>query len=151
MPIFDRLVDLAPGSPRDDKQHRTLDRHGLHDSVRRELLRLLNTRLNSPTEPTDGRERTVLDYGIPDFSPMSAVNAEDRAQMAGVIERAIEAFEPRLTGVRVEFQAVPGNDRAVTGWIEASLLVGEVPEPVSFRTVFHSEAVEVEVEAVARE
>ena len=143
MPLFDRLVDLDPGSEREGRPLRTLDREGLRESVRRELERLLNTRTAVPIKRVEERERTVIDYGIPDFSGFAAANPDDQRRLEGIIARAIEAFEPRLREVRVALEPGTGDKQRLRGVIEAMLVVEEVTEPLSFRTVFHSDGVEV--------
>jgi type VI secretion system protein ImpF len=134
-PLFDRLVDHDPRLGREERPLRTLDRGGLYESVRRELERLLNTRCPFPAHRLGGRERSVIDYGIPDFAGLSARSFADRERLAEVLRQAVAAFEPRLSEVRVRLEPVPGDDLALAGRIEALLRVGALPEPVSFVTV----------------
>ena len=133
-PLFDRLVDRDPFLRREVRPMRTLDRRGLKESVRRELEQLFNTRCPVPAHRLRLRERSVIDYGIPDFSTFSARRFEDRARLADVLRRAIEAFEPRLASVRVHVDASE-DDMSLTAVIEADLIVENVTEPVSFETV----------------
>src|SRR6266852_2309925 len=84
MPLFDRLVDRDPRLAREERPLRTLDRGGLYESVRRELERLLNTRCPFPAHQLGGHERSVIDYGIPDFAGFSARSFADREQLAEV-------------------------------------------------------------------
>jgi type VI secretion system lysozyme-like protein len=134
-PLFDRLVDRDPFLRREVRPMRTLDRRGLKESVRRELEQLFNTRCPIPTHRLRLRERSVIDYGIPDFSTFSPRRFDDRTRLADVLRRAIEAFEPRLASVRVHVDAVGGDDMALVAVIEADLIVENVTEPVSFETV----------------
>jgi type VI secretion system protein ImpF len=134
-PLFDRLVDRDPRLRREVRPLRTLDRRGLRESVRRELELLFNTRCPFPAHRLAGRERSVIDYGIPDFSTFSPRSFADRERLADLLRRAVEAFEPRLADVRVHVEPLPGEDLALCGRIEAVLLADPVPEPVSFETV----------------
>src|SRR6266571_3278353 len=127
-PLFDRLVDRDPFLRREVRPMRTLDRRGLKESVRRELEQLFNTRCPVPAHRLTIRERSVIDYGIPDFSTFSARRFEDRARLADVLRRAIEAFEPRLANVRVRIELVTGDDMTLAGSIEADLMVDNVSE-----------------------
>jgi type VI secretion system lysozyme-like protein len=132
-PLFDRLVDLDPQVPAEPRPMRTLDPRGLRESVRRELERMLNTRSSLPVDRLDQRaELTVLEYGIPDLSAFSAGSEEDLVRLAAVVARAVAAFEPRLSGVRVRVERLHGEDRALLLRVEGQLAVGRVAEPVSF-------------------
>jgi len=75
---------------------------------------------------------TVLDYGIPDFSHLSASSEEHQRQMATLLAGKIAAHEPRLRDVRVVVKVSPHNPRAMVGIVAASWLVGSVYEPVTF-------------------
>jgi type VI secretion system protein ImpF len=145
-PLFDRLVDDDLTLTRELAPARTLDRQGLKDSVRRELERLLNTRTSLPADVLSLRERSVIDYGIPDCSLFSPRSFDDRARVAELIRRAIVAYEPRLSEVRVAVDVAPGELLAMAVYVEAMLITGFVPEPVTFDTVLLNGA-EVSVDA----
>ena len=136
MPLFDRLVDRDLMLRRELRPSRTLDRRGLRESVRRELEQLCNTRCPFPAHRLPIKERSVIDYGIPDFSTFSARSFDDRNRLADLLRRAIEAFEPRLVNVHVRVEPVPGDDLLLSGVIEADVLTETVPEPVSFQTIW---------------
>ncbi len=150
MPLFDRLVDRDPRLPRELRPTRTLDRRGLRESVRRELEQLFNTRCPFPAHRLPIRERTVIDYGAPDFTVFSARSFDDRVRLADLLRRTIEAFEPRLIDVRVSLEPNPRDDLSLIGFIEAALLTDTVPEPVSFETALNMKEGKVEVHAGAR-
>lgn len=147
MPLFDRLVDRDPRRAREARPLRTLGRGDLMESVRRELEQLFNTRCPIPAHRLSGRPWTVVDYGIPDLAGFSARSAEDRTRVAEILRHAVEVFEPRLAGVRVALEAVPEDDFALAGRIEALLVSDPVPEPVSFLTALQLKEGEVEVHA----
>ena len=150
MPLFDRLVDRDPRLRHELRPMRTLDRRGLRESVRRELEQLLNTRCPFPAHRLPIRERTVIDYGVPDFSVFTPRSYDDRVRLAELLRRTIEAFEPRLIDVQVTLEPDPGNDRALIGVIEAKLLTDRVAEPVSFETSMDMKEGKVEVHAGTR-
>jgi len=131
--LFDRLVDTEPESQKEVKPLRTLDKNGLKASIRRELGRLLNTRCPMPLTPTD--ERTVINYGIPDFSWLSLYNGDHRARLASWIRDAIVAYEPRLADVQVTVDPPMKSERSLTAKIEANLRIETIREPVAFTVV----------------
>ncbi len=143
MPLFDRLIDQELHFGREVRPLRTLDRKGLRASIQRELARLVNTRVQISEDQLDGRTRTVIDYGIPDFGNTSARNHEHRAKLERMLARTIEHYEPRLEDVRVYLEE-PGSDAALlTGRIEALLVLGEAREPIAFATTLSEDAGEV--------
>ena len=148
-PLFDRLVDEAPEVRREARPLRTLTRPELAESVRRELERLFNTRLPVPPHRLEGRPRTVIDYGIPDFGDLSPRATADRERLGRLLREAIEAFEPRLTQARVTVEPLGGDELALGARIEGVLVVEEVAEPVSFMTVFAQKLDGIEVHAAA--
>ncbi|WP_321843975.1 type VI secretion system baseplate subunit TssE [Paraburkholderia bannensis] len=103
MPLFERLADDAPFDAHertDAMAARRLDAQGLRDSVRAELLRLLNTRRGRSMRET----ADVLHYGLPDWSALSAARAGDRSTLERDVAQAIRAFEPRLAAPRVTIE-----------------------------------------------
>lgn len=134
MPLFDRLVDRDRFLERELVQTRTLDRRGVRESVRRELEQLFNTRCPIPAHRLGSRPRTVIDYGIPDFSTFSARDLNDRARLAIILRKAVEDYEPRLANVKVDIDAIVGDDFRLNGAIHADLVIDGVPEPVLFTT-----------------
>lgn len=144
--LFERLTDADPLSREEEAQPlRVHDREELKESVRRELARLLNTRCSVPSRQLDSRERSVLDYGIPDFSSLSALSADDQKRLASIVAHSIAAFEPRLTDVRVRAERVRSNDRALILRVDALLSMGTHAEPVSFPVLVQSNTCETEV------
>lgn len=133
--LFERLVGPPRQGGRDGEEgarpRRVHETPSLKESVRRELARLLNTRSTAPID--GGGEMSVLDYGVPDFSPLSALSGDDRARLARAVARAIEAFEPRLRDVRVTPEGLRPDDRALILRLDALLVIGEYAEPVRFQ------------------
>lgn len=146
-PLFDRLVDKDRFLRNELRPMRTLDRRGVKESVRRELEQLFNTRCPVPAHKLAGRVRTVIDYGIPDFSTFSARNQDDWGRMADILRRAIEIYEPRLAQVRVAVERDRDDEFALVAQIEAVLVTENVPEPVSFTTVLQTKEGTAEVHA----
>jgi type VI secretion system protein ImpF len=137
--LFDRLVDVPP--EREHELHlRILNGDQLKTSVRRELSRLLNTRCSIPLHQIGEEERSVVNYGIPDFSSLSPHNADDHALIASIVGQTITAFEPRLRHVRVEVGPASGAESALWLYINAELVVGVFAEPVHFPVTLNSKS-----------
>ena len=137
--LFDRLVDVPDWDER-ERPLRILNSEQLKASVRRELERLLNTRCSSPLHRLGEEERSVVNYGIPDFSSLSPHNADDHALIASIVGQTITAFEPRLRQVRVEVGPAFTAESALWLNISAELVVGMFAEPVSFPVTLNSKS-----------
>ena len=137
--LFDRLVDLEPQSQKEVRPLRVLDKKGLKDSVRRELGRLLNTRRPIPLAyPLE--ERTVINYGIPDFSSLSPHSNDDRRQLESWMQEAIKNYEPRLVDVQVTVEPAAKDERSLTARIDAYLQLDTIREPVAFSVLIRRDA-----------
>ncbi|HZU33130.1 MAG TPA: type VI secretion system baseplate subunit TssE [Candidatus Angelobacter sp.] len=141
--LFERLVDEDPYTPGEAQPFRIYGVAGLRASVGQELMRLLNTRCPRLGGPPNEMERTVLDYGIPNFSHLAATSDTDAHQLARTLERTIAIYEPRLRHVRVTIEPSRMKQTAVVGSIEGMLMVGSVNEPVSFPLVLSLKSGEV--------
>lgn len=138
-PLFDMLIEPAPselmgaGSPEFEREPvRMLDREGLRDSVQREVSRLLNTRTSHSVEELVGRERTILEYGLPDLSHFYGGSREDHLVLIDEIRSAIQAFEPRLADVQVEVGMFDQRQRHLSVAIGGDIRVDGLIEPVEF-------------------
>ena len=85
-PLFERLSAEADEAP-------AFDREALAESVRQELMRLLNTRR---PQRVAGQPLTLLDYGIADWAGLQALRADDRRLLLREVRAAVQHFEPRL-------------------------------------------------------
>lgn len=141
--LFERLVDEHPNVPGEAQPFRIYGVAALRDSVQRELLRLLNTRCPVLGGPADECDRTVIDYGIPDFSHVGPASTTDLQHLAQVLERAITAYEPRLQQVRVTLEPAKNSQSSARGIIAANLVVGTVNEPIAFPLVLSLKTGEV--------
>lgn len=130
-PLFDRLSE-APEYGGGRAPAGVLDRAGQYESLQRELGRLLNTRSPYPDgKPAQG-ERTVIDYGLPDYSAMYTRNREDHKKLAALVRGTIEAFEPRLSQVSVEAEVLGNSEKAVLVKVSGVMAIGRIRERVAF-------------------
>jgi len=144
VPLFDRL-DLDPEIDDEQRPFRILTREQLKASIRRELGRLLNTRCSLSLDQVGEEERSVINYGIPDFSSLSAHNADDQILIGRIIAQTVTAFEPRLRNVLVEARPVPNSEATLYLLIEATMTIGQFNEPVYFPVVLNNKNGEAEI------
>ncbi|WP_248797447.1 type VI secretion system baseplate subunit TssE [Pseudomonas sp. MWU13-2105] len=124
-PLFERLA-----SHEDQASFvEAYDRQALADSVRSELLRLLNTRRArvAMTSPP-----SILDYGIADWTALQGQRSDDRRKLAREIRQAVEHFEPRLALDEVDVQPVEGHPQQLNIVLHGALRSGRQHWPVAF-------------------
>lgn len=132
--VFDRLIDEEAGSNRPERPpFRVQTKPQYARSIIRDLGYLFNTRTTKRFDvgPVAG-PRTVLDYGIDDYTHLSPANWEDRNLIARHFRSAIEAYEPRLKINDVIVEEVADKHRRLFIRFDALLLGGDMSEPVSF-------------------
>ena len=111
------------------------------DAVRRDVEELLNTRQSHQGLPEEYVEahRSILAYGLPDFTSMNVRKSKGLEEMGAMIESIIGMFEPRLRNIRaIPVEVSEGKkdkeEARVRFNIEATLFVDPFPE-VEFATV----------------
>lgn len=127
-PLFERLAD----DNSNEMSQRILSVEELEESVRREVSRLLNTRCSRPAHEIEQKERSVLDYGIPDYYAMTTENHADQEKLGEIVASAIMAFEPRLQNVTVTVERYHRSERRLWVRLDACIVVESVVKPVSF-------------------
>lgn len=138
LPLLDRLLDAAPGTPDAPPPSAAQALERLHQAVRRDLEAVLNARRRRLPLPPNLTELQLspLNYGIPDATSGAYAVPARRIALAREVEATIRRFEPRLMSVRVEL--VGGEEelgRALRLKVDAVLRADPVPEPVSFETL----------------
>jgi type VI secretion system lysozyme-like protein len=132
-PLFDRLSLTAEVKGERVAAAGLLDRAGQRESLQRELNRLLNTRSTFLTGKKGQKdERTVVDYGLPDYSAMYTRSTEDQKKLAELVRRTVEAFEPRLSQVKVDAEVLGNSDKTMMVKVSGNLANGRLMERVSF-------------------
>lgn len=131
-PLFDRLCDDDPSTPSESHVFRMLDATALRASVAVELERLLNTRLSVPTGELPARERSTIDYGIPDLSHYWPRDSDSTSDLERQIEQAIAVFEPRLSAPRARIVRPTAQRDAIVVEVDGRLVIGTMMEPVTF-------------------
>jgi len=132
-PLFDRLSLTHEIKGGRVAASGMLDREGQRESLQRELNRLLNTRSTFSTGKKGQKdERTVVDYGLPDYSAMYTRSTEDQKKLADMVRRTVEAFEPRLGQIKVDAEVLGDTDKTMMVRVSGNLANGRLMERVSF-------------------
>jgi type VI secretion system protein ImpF len=137
--ILDRLVDDDPSAKTAEPiSKRSQNVREMRRAVARDLEALLNTRQEVlhelPAEFTE-TNRSLVTYGLPDFSSFDLLSVSDRNRIRRALEQAIATFEPRLGRVRAVLETPREHDRAIRFRVEALLRVDPTPEAVTFDAV----------------
>jgi len=133
--ILDRLLDDAPDVKEEPIHNRFQNLRQLKKAVTRDLEALLNTRqemLDEPPPEFAEVRRSLMAYGLPDFTAFSLLNPHDRNRIRRALEQAIATFEPRLDHVRITLESPRKHEQTLRFRIEALLRVEPAPEPVTF-------------------
>ncbi len=133
--LLDRLLDDRPEVSEEPISSRTQTVRQLKESVARDLEALLNTRREALEDlPADLAEtgRSLLAYGLPDFTSFSLLGPQDRTRIRRIVEQTITTFEPRLARVRVTLEPLREHDRTLRFRVDALLRVDPAPEAVTF-------------------
>lgn len=129
--LLDRLTDV-------DSQGRFAGRQSLEQlivSVHRDLEQLLNTRWRVASWPPalDELERSLVNYGIPDFAGVNMSSPAEREVFREMVRDAIRIHEPRFIRVQVEIEENPDQlDRTLNFKIDALLRASPEPAEVVF-------------------
>jgi type VI secretion system protein ImpF len=133
--LLEKLFDDRARSPT-TAVLRSLSAEEVKSGVARDLEALLNTRMVFSEDMLAGFpecKRSILTYGLSDFSGLSLASHYDRAFVCRSIEYAIERHEPRLKEVVVALdlsrQETTGSLRLT---ITAILTLPGLREPVNF-------------------
>jgi type VI secretion system protein ImpF len=145
--VLDRLIDFEPDVSREAPKSHSKSLRELKLSVRRDLEWLLNSR--ALPEEIDERleevKKSVVVYGLPDITGISAKSHVEQKRLTEALENAIKIFEPRFLNLKVTLEPVNNIDRMLKFRIEARLNVEPTPEPIAFDTVLQLGSGEFEV------
>lgn len=135
-PLRPSVLDLLTGNHSPDQRRRgTQSEVQLRNSVMRDLENLLNTRYRvSAWPPTLGElEKSIVNYGIPDFTGANMSSRQERQVFRQLVEDALRHHERRFVSVRVEvIEPEDDSDRTLRFRIFADLHAVPDPMPVAF-------------------
>ncbi len=135
--ILDRMIDQEPGGLPSSQAESSRELALIKASVKRDLEWLLNSKQPLLDPPADLRHirRSLLTFGLPDFTASSLSSTKDQDALRRAIEEAVRRFEPRLADVTVRLEAGREFDRSLRFRIDGMLQVDPEPEPVTFDSV----------------
>jgi type VI secretion system protein ImpF len=150
--LLDRLTDDEPDQKQEPRMKRVLSPSRLRECVRRDLGWLFNTSnlVDVVREVGDYPHvvRSVLNYGLPDFTGHTASSIDLRV-LEALLRNAIWEFEPRLlrnsVQVTLAVDSAEMNHNAMTFSIEAELWAQPLPLRLFLRTDLDLETGEIEV------
>jgi type VI secretion system protein ImpF len=105
----------------------------LRASVARDIETLLNSRrelLFAISPHLEEVRKSILMFGLPDFTSYSLLNPQDRKTLRQEVEEALATFEPRLKSIRVTLEAREKYDMTLRFRIDALLRTDPAPEPI---------------------
>lgn len=128
MPLFERLA-----SEMLDHDNGMLETtQSLQRSIGQELHRLFNTRSPLGLTAYVAGGGTVLDYGVPDFSSLSAQSTPDLERLQTALAVAIARYEPRLLNASVEVNASHERKGLALVHIAADAQLGQEMHRIEF-------------------
>lgn len=150
--VLDRLLEDPARDPASGVTREGADLAALTLDVRRDLENLLNTRWRVRQCPPHLLHvpRSLVEYGIPDFTGLNMSLPVERERMRLAIERAIRQFEPRLGDVVVAvLPSAEKSDRRMRLRITGVLRTEPVPERVEFDSELEPSTASVAVRTVS--
>lgn len=135
--VLDRLLDFEPKSQQEAPKSRSRNLRELKMAVRRDLEWLLNSRCfpEGIDENLEEVFKSVVVYGLPDITGVSAKNHLEQKRLTRALDAAIRTFESRLIDLKVTLEPVSTTDKALKFRIEARLDIEPTPEPIAFDTI----------------
>ncbi len=137
--LLDRLIDKQPQVLHESRPLRVLPIDEWKQALLRDLTWLLNTACPvSEAELEQRPQRTVIDYGLPDFSTFFTENPLDHRRLKKWLEKTLAAYEPRLKNLQVTIATTPTGEAhrnlqvGLNAKVEAVLLIDKEEEPVAF-------------------
>ena len=135
--VLDRLLDDQPDRLQDAPRNRGQNLAVLRDAVRRDLEALLNNRRRciSPPPGLEELEKSLVEYGVPDFLSANMGSQEAREEFRLSIEKIIRRFEPRFIRLSVALLDDTNRiDRTLRFRIDAMMYAEPEPEHMVFNS-----------------
>ncbi len=146
--IWDQLLDRNPETSRELPENRYQTLRELKRAVAKDLEALLNTRQETQDEliaEFPETKKSLLAYGLPDFTSFNLNNPDDRVRIETALEQAITRFEKRLRAVAVTLAPLHEHEKSLHFRVEARLQLKPKPQTVTFDAVLELSTREYEV------
>lgn len=134
--VFDRLI--APEAAQASITNSLTGIKTLQNAVLRDVSLLLNSRRcwYQPSREQKDLRRSLLTYGVPDFTSGELGEQDNREMLRAAIEQTITRFETRLNNVRAALREERDRSHGVLKLrIDALLHVEPLQTPICFDTV----------------
>jgi type VI secretion system protein ImpF len=134
-PLRASLLDRLTGSQNQGRFSGRQTLEQLIECVHRDLEHLLNTRWRVSSWPPTltELERSIVNYGIPDFAGVSMSSPTDRETFREMVQEAILIHEPRFIKVQVKIEESKDRfDRTLRFKIDALLRASPDPAEIIF-------------------
>ncbi|RNF82395.1 type VI secretion system baseplate subunit TssE [Montanilutibacter psychrotolerans] len=151
--LLEKLFDDEPRARAATGLFKSISLDQYKESVARDLEGLLNSRAAFSEESLKAFphcQKSLMTYGLRDFSTMSLSNGYDRAAICRSLEQSIARHEARLHNVRVSLEP---NARSIGGLhfsIHALLDVQPAREPISFDALLQPSTLQYSVSRLRR-
>lgn len=152
--LLEKLFDDEPRNAAASGMFRTVSLEQYKESVARDLEGLLNSRTafcEDGLTQFPNCQKSLVTYGLRDFSTMCLSNAYDRSMICRALELAIARHEPRLHNVRV---ALESKGRSSVGGLHFAIhgLLDLMParEPISFDALLQPSTLQYSVSRLRR-
>lgn len=150
--LFDKLLNEPRATGSSASQTR-LNIEQVKDSVAFDLEALLNTRAvisEDQLRPYPECHRSILSYGLNDFSGFSLASLDDRTSVCRSLERTISRHEPRLRNVIATLEISKKSINKLYFSITALLVIHESKEPVLFDAVLTPSSLQYSINSTTR-
>lgn len=147
--ILDRLIDTESNRPDNTEQDQHQRLKELRNSVRRDLINLLNTRIRivQPDEEFTQLNLSLMNYGIPDLATINILDPVKRKAFTEQLEKLLLDFESRFKTATVSYmENADSLDRSLRFRIDATLYADPAPEIVVFDSVLDPVSRSVNIE-----
>lgn len=136
--LLDRLMDDEPDKTLESRDRRAVSLRRYRQSVMGDLENLLNAHSHCDDDELNelpNVRRSVVNFGIPDFSGASITDASAR-DLERTLQQAIQAYEPRIipSTLRVRAMSSQSNEFGMAFEIHGSLWAQPMPEQLFVRT-----------------
>jgi type VI secretion system lysozyme-like protein len=137
--LLDRLQDDQPHSLQESQPLRVLPIKTWKESLLRDLDWLLNTVCPASVEELKRRsQRTVLEYGLVDFSTYFTQSPVDQQRLIQMLTETLSAYEPRLRISQITIATTPQGEShrhlqvGLNARVEGTVLIDKEAESISF-------------------
>ncbi|MFT4256667.1 MAG: type VI secretion system baseplate subunit TssE [Pseudoxanthomonas sp.] len=151
--LLEKLLDDDPKNRTAAGVFKPISLDQYKESVARDLEGLLNSRAAFSEENLEGFPnccRSLMTYGLDDFSGKSLANAYDRMAICRSLEQAIARHEPRLVNVRVSLESNARSTSRLHFTIHARLNLQPAHEPISFDAMLQTNTQQYSVSRLRR-